>query len=260
MDDSLWVERMSQVADKVFGLVDLVAGGCDTLSDLTTSSGLTRSTTHRLLASLVGHGYLSYSSVSRRYQLGYHLLELGEKKRRSFGFLDAIRPTLLKYGELSKDTIHVAVLDKNDIVLIECIPGKRQLQIQSFAGQRAVAYTASVGKALIGRKARDTWKGYLKSIPAEYPKSQAQLVEDFAVAQRENYAIDRDECSIGTCGIASAFRVVDGMNAAISINGATVYFSDERMASLVPMVRSAAAEIETIIREAQFRQPPAAVL
>ena len=141
-----------------------------------------------------------------------------------------------------------STVENNDIVLIECLPGRRPLQIQSFAGQRAVAYTASVGKALIGRQARETWKNYLKAIPPEYPKSPRQLMDDFSVAQRDNYAIDRDECSIGTCGVASAFCVVEGMSAAISINGATVYFPRERITSLVPMVREAAGEIETIIR------------
>ena len=57
--------------------------------------------------------------------LSNRLLELGEVKRRSLRFLEALRPTLTRYSELTRDTIHVAILDGTDIVLIERVAGQR---------------------------------------------------------------------------------------------------------------------------------------
>lgn len=236
---------MSLVVDKAFRLVDLVASGRETLAELTKAAGLSRSTAHRLLASLVEHGYLSYDL--RRYELGYRLLELGEKKKRSLRFLDALQPTLRKYADATSDTIHVAMLDGADIVLIERVAGHRELQIRSFVGQRAPAYAAAVGKALIGRQPPETWPGFLRNIPPGYPRSKADILTDLKGAQRRNVATDRDEVSVGTCGIASAFRVNEGLYAAVSINGATVYFSPQRFRDLADTARDAAQELEEIV-------------
>lgn len=251
---------MSLVVEKTFRLVDLVAQGHETLAELTRGSGLSRSTAHRLLSSLVEHGYLSYDV--RRYELGYRLLELGEKKKRSLRFLDGIRPTLRKYADITLDTIHVAMLDGTDIVLIECVPGQRQLQIRSFVGQRAPAFSTAVGKALIGRQPPENWPGFLRSIPQSYPRSYAELMADFENARRRNIGIDRDEISVGTCGIASAFKVNEGLYAAVSINGATVYFPPQRLQGLADTACRAADEIEEIVasqmRHAAFPGAPGA--
>lgn len=243
---------MSLVVEKTLRLVDLVASGQDTLAVLTESAGLSRSTTHRLLATLVEHGYLTYES--RRYELGYRLLELSEKKKQSLRFLDAIRPTLRKYADSTHDTVHVAMLHRTDIVLIECVPGQRQLQIRSYVGQRAPAFATAVGKALIGRQPRDSWSGFLRVMPSGYPRTRAEIMADFERAARQNVGMDRDEVSVGTCGIASTFRIRDGQHAAVSINGATVYFPPERMQEMAGTIRLVADEI-TAILAGQTRPP-----
>jgi len=236
---------MSLVIDKALNLLNLVAAGNDTLNSLVRESGLSRSTTHRLLSSLVEHGYLSYDA--KRYDLGYRLLELGEQKKRSLKFLDSLQPTLRRYADLTKDTIHVAILANTDIVLVERIAGQRELQIRSFVGQRAPAFMTAVGKSLIGRQPPDTWSNYLRNIPKGYPKRAADIRADFETARKRNFATDIDECSVGTCGIASTFRLSDDLYAAVSINGATVYFPSDRMNELKKLVTQLARELESIL-------------
>ncbi|MDI6025300.1 hypothetical protein QBK99_03645 [Corticibacterium sp. UT-5YL-CI-8] len=64
------------------------------------------------------------------------MLELDETKRRNLNFLDALRPVLNRYAALTNDTIHLAVLDGKDIVLLDRVFGDRQLRINSFPGLR----------------------------------------------------------------------------------------------------------------------------
>lgn len=225
---------MSQVIEKALNLIELVAKGNNTLTGLITESQLTRSTTHRLLSTLVQNGYLSY--VERRYEIGFRFLELGERKRRTLAFVDAIRSDLERYAQTLGDTIHLAILDGMDIILIDKVAGERELQIRSHVGQRAPAYCTAVGKALIGRRPQTTWNAYLRNVPKDYPRTIASLREDFRRAQNEFYAIDYNEVSIGTCGIASAFQVHKTLEAAVSINGATVYFPSERIEHLSTVV------------------------
>lgn len=233
---------MSQVLERALDLVDLVAHGHNTLSDLCQTSGLTRSTTHRLLSTLVERGYLELSN--RHYQLGHRLLELGEKKRASFDFVHRLHSILTKYAHETRDTIHLAILDSTEIMLIECVRGARELQINSHVGMRNIAITTAVGKALISKLDPSHWQRFLASAPQNYPKTEEELHAELESACRNGIAIDFDECNIGTCGIASSFLVNTNTRVACSINGATLYFGDGRMSDLAPVVRELASELE----------------
>ena len=232
---------MTLVLGKALRLVELVAEGQDTLTSLVRRSGFSRSTAHRLLATLITHGYLS--CTDRQYELGYRLLELGERKKRSLDFLARLQPALRRVAAATQDTVHVAILDGLDIVLVDRIPGDRELQIRSFVGQRARACKTAVGKALIARHPVETWPGYLRGLPRDYPRSRAAIMTDLETARTWNYATDLDEVSIGTCGVASAFRVREGLYAAVSINGATVYFPGNRLIELAETSRALADQI-----------------
>ncbi|MBN9075862.1 MAG: hypothetical protein BGN87_05695 [Rhizobiales bacterium 65-79] len=237
---------MSLVLTKALNLIDLVEGGCETLAGLAEESGMSRSTTHRLLATLVKRNYLEYSD--RRYQLGYRLFELAERKREKFDFVQRLRPITERYARETSDTIHLAVLDGTNIVLIERIFGERQLQLNSYVGLRNVAITTAVGKALISQLPSERWPEFLATIPARYPKTRDQLAMELRKARQSGVAVDFDECNVGTCGIASTFIARDSLRVACSINGATVYFEDNRLKTLAPTVQNLAAELGTALQ------------
>ncbi|RAH97387.1 IclR family transcriptional regulator [Acuticoccus sediminis] len=232
---------MSMVIGKAIKLIDVVASGAYSLGDIAKLSGMSRSTTHRLLSTLVEHNYLYFDQ--KHYGLGFRLLELGEQKKRSLHFVDALHGILVRYAGITSDTIHLAILDGTDIVIVDRIAGTRQLQIDSFVGQRTPAVMTAVGKALIGQTDPDGWLDYLDVLPPGYPKSREAILRELDTARLENYAFDFDECSIGTCGVASTFPFNDTTRLACSINGATVYFEDDRLESLVPMALEMADEL-----------------
>lgn len=237
---------MSLVLTKALNLIDFVAGGSDTLTSLATASGMSRSTTHRLLATLVRHRYLEY--VDRRYMLGYRLFELGERKRQMFDFVRRLRPIVERYARETSDTIHLAVLDGTNIVLIERVFGERQLQLNSYVGLQNIAITTAVGKSLIAKLPQERWPEFLATIPLPYPKTKDQLLTELRKARRSDIAIDFDECNAGTCGIASTFLARETLRVACSINGATVYFDNNRLERLAPTVLGLAGELEAALR------------
>ncbi|MGO1303373.1 MAG: helix-turn-helix domain-containing protein, partial [Sphingomonas parapaucimobilis] len=66
----------SQTLMRGLDVIEAVAAGAITLQQLSDTLELTRSTTHRLAASLVERGYLGFTPRSG-YRLGPKLLELG---------------------------------------------------------------------------------------------------------------------------------------------------------------------------------------
>src|SRR4051812_8425878 len=104
---------MSLVLEKAVRLVELVAGGTDSLSGLAAKAELSKSTAHRILATLVASDYLSLED--RHYQLGYKFLEYGELKRSAFAFVNRLRPITERWVRETNDTIHLAVMDGADM-------------------------------------------------------------------------------------------------------------------------------------------------
>lgn len=238
---------MSMVLTKAIRLVDMVAEGIDTLSEISTKSDMSKSTTHRILTTLVKHQYLSFEG--RKYALGNRLFELGAIRRRRFDFVETLRPILSQYALDTGDTIHLAILDGQDILLVDRVFGNRQLRINSYPGLRAPAYSAAVGKVLIGHAPRDNWSGFLRDVPADYPRTEEKLLRDFSLARQTNVGFDMDECNIGTSGVASSFFLNSSTRIACSINGATVYFADGRLEALSDTVKRMAAELRQRLME-----------
>lgn len=232
---------MSQVLERALTLIDLVAVGNTSLADLTRVSGLTRSTTHRLLTTLVEYRYLEL--VNRQYRLGHRLFELGEKKRESFDFVTRLHPVVKHYADLTKDTIHLAVLEDAEIMLIERVFGSRELQIRSYVGMRNVALMTAVGKALVAHEDPKVWHELIERLPENSPKSGPEILLELEEARETGIASDFDECNVGTCGLAASFEVPTLGRVACSINGATTYFPEQRFAELVPVLRKMAEDL-----------------
>ena len=237
---------MSLVLEKAAKLIELVAHGNESLSSLATEAGLSKSTAHRILATLVAKDYLSFEE--RRYKVGYKFLEFGELKRRNFAFVDKLRPITERWVKETNDTMHLALLDGTEMVLIERQTGTRQLQIASYIGQKNPALMTAVGKALVSLQPPHAWGRYLEDIPSNYSKKKRDIEFELYAAAQNRYAIDIDECSIGTCGIASTFKTDDGRDVAVSINGATVYFKDNRLKKMAPVIKKIASEMGTLLR------------
>lgn len=236
---------MSLVVKKALRLVDLVAEGTTTLSGISSAAGISHSTTHRLLATLVEHGYLRLER--RSYRLGPRLFELGRLPREDLDIVEKLRPILMRYASETRDTIHLAVLTGRNAQLIERIYGDRGLRINSYPGMMVKALTSAVGKALVAQLPHGQWAQYLDDLPGGYHRSRAEVLDDLARA-RGNVAFDQDECSIGTCGVAATFMANSEQRVACSINGATMYFPDGRLTRLAPTALRLAGELEAACR------------
>jgi DNA-binding IclR family transcriptional regulator len=116
-------------------VVDAVADGAATLVDLAIAIGLTRSTTHRLAATLVERRYLEYSRRDG-YTLGPKLLELGYVASRRKDLPRVAREHLEALSNSTRDTVHLGIVDGTRALYLDKIPGSRRVEISSQIGER----------------------------------------------------------------------------------------------------------------------------
>src|SRR3990170_4717398 len=90
-----------QSLERAFDLLEaLAAGGELGVTELAERTGLVPSTAHRLLATLTKRGYVTQSSLSGRYLLGYKVVEVAGGLEHRLSRLRAVaRPHLERIKE-----------------------------------------------------------------------------------------------------------------------------------------------------------------
>jgi DNA-binding IclR family transcriptional regulator len=236
----------TQTLARGLDVIDAVAQGAGTLSELAAVLGLTRSTTHRLAATLIERRYLRFTR-SGGYVLGTKLLELGHETSRSLELPRVSREFLESLSASTGDTVHLGILDGERALYLDKIQGSRRIQISSRIGDRQPLRSTGLGKALILDATEGEWR--------EYYDYEARLGNGYSVSldewlsrmrdyARHGYAFDLEENEDRIRCVAAPIRGVDGaIIGAISVSSAAHYMDDRRMRGLSFEVKQVAEAI-----------------
>src|SRR5262245_26396171 len=119
------------------------------VSELSRKVKLHKSTVSRLLSTLEQEGLLERTSSGEKYRLGFELLRLAGQVTH-FGDLRSIaQPVLAELAELSRETVHLAVLDGDEVINIEQVSGPHLVRDTNWVGRRTPLHCVATGKALL---------------------------------------------------------------------------------------------------------------
>jgi len=141
------IERASLILD----ILGLNPHGTS-IRDLSAKIKLPKGTTHRLLSSLSYFGYVRQDPKSRDYSLGFKLVELGNLLLSQLDLRKEAEPYLRDLAEKTKETVHMVVLDRSEVVYIEKMETPHHtsgLRMASRIGYRNPAHSCAVGKTLL---------------------------------------------------------------------------------------------------------------
>lgn len=232
-------------------LLECVAAGIGDVKGIAARLGTPRSTTNRMLSSLVAEGYLHHIPY-KGYLLGPKLIQLGMKALEQRPLVAIARPHIEALAEATGDTVHLGVEENGEVFYLDKIPGTRGLEMRSRTGQRMPLASTGLGKALMLGMPPARWRSLhaltcpAESLPAgrprpaDWPVFQEQLTRYVA----QGWAMDLEENELGIRCVAAPVR--DGRNlvvAAVSVASAVPYMPEERMTTLGPLVRATAEAI-----------------
>jgi IclR family pca regulon transcriptional regulator len=122
------------------------------IADIADDLGMSRSTTHRYVITLVALGYLE-QGASRKYRLGLRVTDLGMSALNSTGLREHAHPYLEELRQRTSYTASIAVLDGSDILYIDRARsfrrGQNTIDLDLHAGSRLPAYCTAMGKLLL---------------------------------------------------------------------------------------------------------------
>ncbi|TKC90968.1 IclR family transcriptional regulator [Trinickia terrae] len=241
-------------------ILEAAALGARDLRSFGAALGTTRSTTHRLVSSLVQARYLR--QVQGGYLLGPKLIELGTIALEQMPLTAVARPHLERLAEATLDTIHLGVRDGDDVLYIDKIPGQRGLEMRSRVGHRMPLASTGIGKAMMLDLKPDAWQSLfdasrraLASVsfkPDNRPDAPTFL-QRMATYAAGGFTLDLEENEASIRCVAAPVRDASGaIVAAVSVASTIPYMPLERMDELVPVVQR---EARAISEELGWRAP-----
>jgi len=224
------------------------------VSELSRELGLTRSTTHRYVATLARLGYLQQEPVTRKYSLGPRVIDLGFTAINSMELRHVAAPHLQRLCDETGHTVNMAILDDVDIVYVERFRasrrGQSEIDLDLHVGSRLPAYCTSMGKALLAflpDAERDDVLArvtFARRGPNTLTSKDALLAELRRV-RAAGIAVNNEELAYGLRSIAVPVLAASG-EAVAAVNLAahrTMASLDDLVARIGPLVQRTGAEI-----------------
>lgn len=231
-------------------LMEAVGSGLRSLEEVAARTGLSRSTAYRLLAALCRKGYLRHVP-QEGYFLGPRLIELGFKAHAQLHLPSVARPHLEWLSQETGETVHLAILDGTEVVYVDKVPGRRELQMSSYIGVRLPAQSTALGKALVAGRPSEEWAQHfvpgLKRTERTIETFE-RFCEELERVREQGYSVDLEENERGIrCIGAPIFDAGGRVVAAVSLSSAVVYLDEERIPKLAPLVMEAARRISSAL-------------
>jgi DNA-binding IclR family transcriptional regulator len=131
---------------KVIGM----AAGPVSNRELADATGIPKATVSRLTATLVGAGYLRQATDSERFSLGPALLDMSSRYLRQFDLRSVARPHLAELSEFAGASVHVAVRDDLQMLVIDSLrPRSALISSRLEIGTRLTVVTSAAGRACL---------------------------------------------------------------------------------------------------------------
>jgi IclR family KDG regulon transcriptional repressor len=222
--------NLVQTIERASKILDIVAQSSQGVSirDLSDVLKLPKGTVHRLLLSLAYFGYIKQDIKTKKYLLGLKLLELGNLIINQLDLRKLAEPLLKELVESTRETVHMVIIDNNEIVYIDKIETEQStggLKMSSMVGSRNPAHSSAVGKVLLSYFSDEEIdnliqeKGLTRKT-AHTLTDPLQLKEQLTIIRDQRYAIDDEENEIGIRCVAAPILNDKGKAvSAISLSG-----------------------------------------
>jgi len=218
-------------------------------SDIASRCGLPMPTVHRLVGTLVGHGFLEPVAGGRNLRLGSTLLQLAGPLIARSDPTVVIRPKLHELSKQSGETTNLAMLLGPWVVYLDGVTGSRMLTPQATIGARISAHNTALGKALLAqlddaevkeRIGEGPYHRTTKRTAADWPELKKRLDE----VRKTGISISDEEYEIGLTSIAIALPpqsdgTLRGINISLPLSRAT----EEFRVTAIAMLRDVAAAV-----------------
>ena len=224
-------------------------------SELTRRLKLTRTSVIRLLATLERFGYVE-RCPDVGYRIGLRAFELGTLFLAANPVSSVLARALDELVEKTQCTAYLAVLDKDDVVMLNHREGTLPIRFVWQVGDRLPVNTTAMGKAMLACMSSEEIDRHLgrgktlRVLTEKSIRTRAELDADIAKTRERGFGLAREESHHGLTAVGSA--ILDKARhpiAAISVSFLDYPQNPKRVNQLAEVVSDVADGVSNKIAE-----------
>jgi DNA-binding IclR family transcriptional regulator len=195
------------------------------------------------------HGFVQQDPRSKAYRAGTALAQIGLAVVRAMDVRTIARPVMERLCSDLGETIHLAVLDRNEVIFLDSVESRHIVRVGSRVGMRLPAHMTALGKVLLASLPGDRLTELYpeEKLPAGARASvvnRRALFKSLKQIARDGYAVSVGEIESDVAAVAAPIRTPSGdVTAAMSVAVPVSRFSEQFSERAVPRLAAAVAEV-----------------
>lgn len=240
---------------KASAILDFLAETPDTsLQEIAQGTRMTASTTLKILDTLLLIGYVNKTS-SKTYRLGARLIRYANKNIEQQDLVELTLPYLERLQETIDETIHLGVLNNEEILYVNKLEPKNQMiTMSSKVGITRPLYSSAMGKAVLAEFSAEQYESYLSShelVPytENTITNSLKLASEIKKVKETKAAFDDEEMEKDIFCIGASLMDEETIIGAFSVSMPKYRLNPEVKQKIIDAIRGTKRAVEQKLKE-----------
>ena len=226
-----------QSVERVFSIIEQMCKEEESsVTALSKTTGLNKTTVFRFLNTLVGMGYAVKNEKTEMYSLTLKFLRISSRKLASYDIQKQLHSVLQSISSEFGETVHLVERNGNKVVYIDKFESDtNSVRMVSCIGKSLDIFTTAVGKAMLSYGENDEIKKLWDELA--HKKKTSYTITDFEVFMKEievirscGYALDNEENELDVRCVAVALPDAYGQyRYAVSVSAPKSRMDDQKV-------------------------------
>jgi DNA-binding IclR family transcriptional regulator len=241
---------------KAFAILSAISSSKDGMgvSDLAKKLKMAKSTVHGMTSALEELGAAMRDPLTKKYKLGFALLEIGRSAYSQIDLQTSARPVTEELMEKTRTSVFLGILNWDQVTILDIVESRQELNITAPVGSTIPLFAGAVGKVFLAAMPEEQAAKMVRS--KGLPRFTDNTIVDMDLYFNElrqvrgkGYAVDDEEYLMGVRAVASPLIGLGQLRSAIWAVGFKASLDDEKMQTLTGATHKAAQAISRRIQD-----------
>jgi IclR family KDG regulon transcriptional repressor len=238
------------IVTKAFRVLSAVADSTDGMgiSEISRDLDISKSTVHGIVSALEGQGALIRNPISKRFNIGYALIELGKKAYSRVNLKEIARPFIEELMNNCQESVFIGVKNRNNVIILDVVESSKDYKITSPVGTIIPLLAGAVGKVFMSEMNKKDVEEFihnegLKKFTEKTIVNRKEYIEELSNVKKYGFAVDDEEYLPGVRAVAAPIKGNGLYLSSVWVVGFKSSIDDVILEKITDQVRDTASNI-----------------
>lgn len=244
---------------RAFAILNAISTSKDGLgvSKIARMLNIAKSTTHGMTQALEEVGALIRDPQTKRYKLGFTLLEIGRRAYSQIDLQAITRPVMEDLMEKTRTSVFIGTMNLDRIIVLDIVEAEQDLKITAPVGTTMSVFAGAAGKVFLASMEIEAVEEIIKEkgLPKYTDNSitdPEQYFKELEIVYNQGYALDDEEYILGVRAAAAPVNGLGHLKPALWVVGFKAGLPDSHLETAALETKKAADVVSKRIQKKLF--------